>query len=78
MEGVGTPSAASAVAVITALLWTLMKGIALVSNSAFPRLFFVFFLNEATAIEFITTTVGGISLEKAKMQKTCLLSCNVQ
>lgn len=34
MEGVETQLAASAVAVITALLWTPMKGIALVSSSA--------------------------------------------
>lgn len=47
MEGVETPSAASAVAVITALLWTLMKGTALVSNSALPGLFYS---NEATTV----------------------------
>lgn len=33
MEGVETPSAASVVAVITATLWTLMRGIALVSST---------------------------------------------
>lgn len=48
MDGVETQLAASAVAVITALLWTLMKGIALVSSSAFPCL--AVFSNEATTV----------------------------
>lgn len=63
MEGVETPSAASAVAVITALLWTLMKGTALVSNSALSRLLYS---NEATTVRFIITSVGGVSLAKKK------------
>lgn len=33
MEGVETPSAASVAAVITVMLWTLMKGIVLVSST---------------------------------------------
>lgn len=40
MEGVETPLAASAAAVIMALLWTLMKGIALVSRLSCTLLFY--------------------------------------
>lgn len=38
MEGVETPSAASVAAVITVMLWTLMKGIVLVSSTDIYRL----------------------------------------
>lgn len=42
MEGVETPSAASVAAVITVMLWTLMKGIVLVSSTDIYHLFKVF------------------------------------